>query len=762
MIITRISMRVNNIINLFKGCFTMSTFNKSPINVALSIALVTCALNAQAGDKVNELAVTKVQETKTSQYKVDKVASHKIATDLVDTPKTITVISSDLLEDQGITSFAAALRNVSGVSTFGAGEGGGGNITTNDKLTIRGFSANQNIYVDGIRDVSGYSRDMFNFEQLEVSKGASSSISGKGSSGGSVNLVTKQAKKDEVFTNVAASFDEKQSLRLSVDTNQKVSDIATARVNALITDGGDYLDNGVEDYKTTAIAGSVLLDVSEKTDVTLSAVYMKQDNVPMLGLPWVTEGVATALSLKEGAIDSSLWDNFYGVKGRDMEEIDMAQATLLVEHQLSDNTSIRSNTRIATNDKVSVLTRPRFASSRNDQNETVYQNEIDRTWVQAIDKTNEVAVTQLDLITKFESGDVTHDVVFGGEYYRETLTKRPLSDNTVLASNTTPYNNPVMTTFTGAVERSGEASETTGTGIALYALDTIHIGEHWLATAGLRYEDYTAKGNANYWKKVNGSWTKPLVEGVKASGEFLSYNLSIAYKPNENTNIYFGYANSQDPNGGSLSFKSSTEAQLVDTSTVKPEEAKSYELGAKWDLFDKRLQVNSALFMSNKTVLDRDENRIYGLAGEQEVKGLELGITGEINDDLSIIASYTHQKSEVTKDYTEDMIGDGLTATPEDTASVWLSYMANSKLIIAGGAQYSSGDIYWRRNRAYFDTGSVVVVNAMASYEFNDALTLQLNIDNLADKEYVTDYSAKGHFLPGAPRNIKLGVNYTF
>jgi len=726
------------------------------------MALVTCALNAQADDKVKELAVTKVQENKASQYKVDKVASHKIATDLIDTPKTITVISSELLADQGVTSFADALRNVSGVSTFGAGEGGGGNITTNDKLTIRGFSANQNIYVDGIRDVSGYSRDMFNFEQLEVSKGASSSLSGKGSSGGSVNLVTKQAKKDEVFTNVAASFDEKQSVRLSVDTNKKVGEFATVRVNALIADGGDYLDNGVEEYKTTAVAGSVLLDVSEKTDITLNATYMKQDNTPMLGLPWITEGVAKAFSLKEGPIDSSLWDNFYGVEGRDMEEVDMAQATLLIEHQLTEHTSIRSNTRIATNDKVSVLTRPRFASTRDADRNYTYQNEIDRSWVQAIDHTNDLAVTQLDLITKFESGDVTHDVVFGGEYYRETLTNRPLSNNTVLASNNTSYTNPVMTTYTGAVERSGDALETTGTGIAIYALDTIRIGEHWLATAGVRFEDYTAKGDSAYWKKVDGKWTRPLVTGVEAKGDFLSYNLSIAYKPNENTNIYFGYANSQDPNGGSLSFKSSTEEQLVNASKIKPEEAKSYELGAKWDLFDDALQLNAALFLTEKTVLDRNEERLYFLAGEQEVKGFELGLTGEINDDLSIIASYTHQESEVIQDFTADMIGDGLTAVPEDTASVWLSYVASSKLTLAGGAQYSSGDTYWRRNRAYYENDSMVIVNAMASYEFNDALTLQVNIDNLTDKEYITDYSAKGHFLPGAPRNIKVGVNYKF
>jgi len=174
----------------------MTTFKKSSLHLAIGVAIATCTLTVQATENVKELAVTKVQDKKANQYKVDKVATHKISTDLIDTPKTITVISSDVLDDQGVTSFAEALRNVSGVSTFGAGEGGGGNITTNDKLTIRGFSANDSIYIDGIRDLSTYSRDLFNYEQIEISKGANSSIAGTVTSGGSVNLVTKRANTD--------------------------------------------------------------------------------------------------------------------------------------------------------------------------------------------------------------------------------------------------------------------------------------------------------------------------------------------------------------------------------------------------------------------------------------------------------------------------------------------------------------------------------------------------------------------------------------
>lgn len=738
----------------------MNTLKKSQLSLAIGVAIATCAFSLQANENVKELAITKVQDKKAKKYKVDKVATHKITTDLINTPKTITVISEEVLKDQGVTSLNDALRNVSGVSTFGAGEGGGGNITTNDKITIRGFSANGNIYVDGIRDLAGYSRDMFNFEQLEVTKGASSSITGKGSSGGTVNLVTKRAKYDD-FTSLDVSYDEAERVRIGADINKQLSDKVAVRLNALYTQGGDPLNNGVEEYQTTAIAPSITALLSDKTTLTADLLYMKQDNNPMLGLPWVNADAAEQLGYTEGAIDEKYWGDYYGIAKRDFEDVSVTLGTLVLEHQLADNILIRNQTRYGVNDKQSVIARPRFRTS-GPRSETVYHDEIDLTWTQNLDDKNEIFVNQLDAIINLDTGNITHDIVVGSEFYQEKVTKQRLSNNTVLQSETVQLGQPNPNIpYTGLITAGDQPTSTKGKGWAVYALDSMELNEQWLITAGLRYEDYQAEGSTYVWERIDGQWHRNFFPGVKSDGTFLSWNGSIAYKPNENTNIYLGVANSQDPSTGDLKFGGYRPDGIAQIAKLDPQEAKNYELGAKWDLLDGSLQVDTALFLTRKTVLDRDPERNYFLSGEQEAKGFEFSVTGEVTESLNVIASYTHQKTEVIKDLTEDAVGNGLSAAPEDTANVWFTY-TNDKLIVGAGAQYSSGNIYWRRNSAFFDTGSNTLLNAMASYQVTDNLMTQLNVDNITDEDYITDYSARGHFRPGNPRNIKLSVRYQF
>ncbi|OUL56186.1 TonB-dependent receptor [Pseudoalteromonas ulvae] len=737
-------------------------FNKKIMAQAIAVGLTTMAFTAQANESVKELATAKVNEEKKSDYKVEKASSDKYQTTLLNTPKTITVINEQVLQDQGVTSLNDALRNVAGVSTFGAGEGGGGNVTTNDKITIRGFSANGNIYIDGIRDIAGYSRDMFNFEQVEVTKGASSSITGKGSSGGSVNLVSKRAEQDE-FSHAEISYDDAARLRLTADHNTQLSGSTALRINALYTQGGDPLDNSVEDYQTTAIAPSLRVDLNEKTAITADILWMEQNNDPMLGLPWVSGDISNQLGHKEGPIASQYWGNYYGVAKRDYEDVSVNLATLLIEHQLADNIVLRSQSRIASNEKQSVLARPAFASTRDPETrERTYQNQIDLRPVQIVDQENDLAVTQLDAVINLSTGNIQHDLVIGTEYYQESTTRFPTQNEIELEQNYVDLDAPRPDMpFTGAISRSTQPTEVEGTGFALYALDSITFNEHWLATVGLRYEDYQAEGSAYVRQVIDGKRVSVLVDGLEAKGDFFSWNTSLAYKPDANTNYYVGVANSQDPAGGDLAFAGRSLEGISTVSSLDPQEAKSYELGAKWDLFETKLQLSAALFLTEKTVLDRDTDGSYFLAGEQESKGLELSASGSLTDQLSVLASYTHQETEVTKDFSPETQGNGLSAAPEDSASVWINYELD-KLSLGAGAQYSSGNIYWRRNTAYFDSGSQTLLNIMAGYDVTDKLGVQFNIDNLTDKEYITDYSARGHFRPGNPRTMKLTLRYQF
>ena len=149
------------------------------------------------------------------------------------------------------------------------------------------------------------------------------------------------------------------------------------------------------------------------------------------------------------------------------------------------------------------------------------------------------------------------------------------------------------------------------------------------------------------------------------------------------------------------------------------------------------------------------------MAGEQQSQGFELSATGKLTKDLDIIATYTNQDTEITEDFSEAVVGNGLSAAPENMASIWANYRLDA-LYFGLGAQYSSGDTYWRRARAYYETGSYTMVQAMAGYDFTEQLSVQLNIDNLTDEKVATDYSARGHFRPADPRVIKLSARYSF
>lgn len=743
--------------------FSSNRFTRSALSKAVAVSVAALTVNAQASTETSTktLAQTTVSEESSSPFKKEKVSNHKITTTLLDTAKTISVIDAKVLSSQGVTSLNDALRNVTGVSTFGAGEGGGGNITTNDKITIRGFSANNNIYIDGIRDVTGYSRDLFNTEQVEVSKGASSSITGKGSSGGTVNMVTKKATLDD-FASTNLMLDDADTKRITADVNVSLGDRTALRINALATDGGDQFDNGIENYQTIAIAPSIYHEFSDNTSLMADVLFMKQDNTPMLGLPFITDEASEQLGIKAGPLDSSLWNNFYGHAKRDFEEVNINVGTLVIDHQWSDNIHIINQTRFASNDKKSVVGRPILHRDYDRPTKTsTYYNEFDAGYTRNLDEENTLFVNQFDVLANFSTGSIDHNLVVGLELYKEDKTTYRLTNEIELENEYLPLDQPdPYQPFTGSVYRDGAPTEVEGTGAAVYVLDTLTFNKHWLLTAGVRFEDYKAEGSAYMWQKIDGTWHRILRTGLKADSTFTSWNSALNYKPNEQSSIYISFANSQDPAGGDLAF--SGRANTIDEiNKLDPQDSTNFEIGAKIDLFDGNLQLATAYFVTSKTVTDRDDEGVTYLTGEQEAKGFELSASGMITENLSVLAGYTHQDTEVTKDFSEDKVGNGLSAAPDDTANIWLEYNIE-KFTLGLGAQYSSGNTYWRRNTAYFETGSTTLIQAMAAYQVTDALQVQFNVDNLTDKEFINDYSARGHFRPGSPRVMKLSANYVF
>ena len=284
-------------------------------------------------------------------YKVDKSSSSKVTQDLVDTPQTISVITKKVMEEQQATTLVEALRNTPGI-TLNLGENG--NTNSKDNINMRGFDAQGSIYKDGIRDLANSSKDTFNTEAVEVTKGAVGADNGRGVSSGYINQVTKSAtNKDEVAGTVGYST--AKNARLTADLNKKLNETTGVRLNVMKQDGEVAGRDEVE-IDRTGIAGSVGFGIGTATRTTINYEHTEQDDVPDGGIP--TVGL-------DGSTQKADTSKFYG-SVNDFEEAQTDAFTLKFEQDVSDNTMFINTARYAKTKQEMLLTSPfNFSTATN-------------------------------------------------------------------------------------------------------------------------------------------------------------------------------------------------------------------------------------------------------------------------------------------------------------------------------------------------------------------------------------------------------------
>lgn len=666
------------------------------------------------------------------------VASPKFTAPLRDIPQTINVLKSDLLAQQGATTLRDALRNVTGI-TFQAGEGG---TPAGDQMTIRGFSARTDMFVDGVRDTGGYSRDTFNLEQVEVAKGPSSAIAGRGSTGGSINMVSKTPGLAPAFgaTLEGGSADSKRG---TIDVNQPIAGVqgAAFRVNAMWNDGGTAGRDVARD-KRWAVAPSVELGIRTPTRLTLSYLHMSQDNIPDYGVPWVPAANVplAAYAGGRGPADSS---NYYGLVNRDYENIDNDIATAQVEHNFTSGLTLRNVTRYGNTDRDSIITPPRFVS--NDS------TDIRRTDMKSRDQNDGIIANQTNLTAHYGSGSVRHDVVAGLELSRETSknfarvesgSASPVSPNTDFF-HPNPYD-----AYSGTIARTGAFTDAAARSAGVYAFDTLALGAKWQLTGGLR------------WDRFAVDYESVPVDAVSTAlariDRMVSGRAGAVYKPREQGSLYVGYATSFNPSAEGLSLSASTV-------NLEPEKTRNFEAGTKWDFMGDRLSVNGAAFRTEKTNA-RTPGLNAGdpptvLQGKQVVDGIELGLSGTINPRWTGFASYSFMHSEIPQSNTPAELEQALALTPRHTFNLWTTYEVWRNVRAGGGAQFMDG--VFRNATNTVNVPSYWILNALAEYGLNEHLTLRLNGNNLGDTDYV-DRVGGGHYIPGPRRTVMLSTSVQF
>ena len=605
-----------------------ANFRASPLQAALLLALaLPAAAHAQTtpsqDDTSNTQQTTSKPKTLSSVHVTGSVVGNdydsdmstvgaKVPTSLRDIPQTVVVVNRDLMEAQGATSLQDALRNVPGI-TIGGAEGG----QIGNNINLRGFTARTDIYLDGFRDPGQYYRDTFDLEAIEVLKGPSSMLFGRGSTGGVINQVTKEPEL-KAFGEVTATAGTSDRYRTTADFNQPLSDTAAVRLNVYGQDMHSTRD--VTKNQDSGIAPSVRFGIGTPTEITLSALIQRNHDMPDYGLPPIN-GRPANVSFK----------NWYGLTD-DRTNQSVNEFSGRLEHTFNDNVSLR--TQLAYSDYTtnaretaanSVVTAAGVMLNKSLGNPTNLP--LQDLYVQLAshdrvihDKTID---SQTDLVTKFDTGSLQHTLITGVELARETYNNQSYTRNGLpLLSLLDPVQESTPSNVTTTV---GNYAQSVGKTAAVYANDTIRLNDQWMVVAGVRRDEFDA----------HISNTVSLPAYAQQTVYFTSVRGGVIYQPSEKQSYYVSYGTSFDPSLEQLTLTNGTQ-------DLAPEKNRSYEIGGKWNLLDDMLSINTALYNLEQTnARSETSSGEYTLDGNIRVRGAEFGATGHLTKNWQIFSGYS-------------------------------------------------------------------------------------------------------------------------
>ncbi len=708
----------------------------SAVGLALSgaVAGTAKAQSTQPSPGTVELPPVSVEADRTGSggavgYKADQPSLPKLTGPLRDTPQSITVVPRELLDDRGVTSVSDALRNVPGIS-LAAGEAG----AQGNNLTLRGFTARNDIFLDGMRDFGSYYRDPFNLDAIEALKGPSSILFGRGSTGGVINQVSKSPLLSP-FVAGTVTFGTDDTKRATVDVNQPLPALGSGtavRLNAMGHES-QVADRDVGEYRRFGVAPSLALGLGTPTRLTLSYFHQSEDNIPDYGIPFLFGRPAPVAR-----------NNYYGFTDGNYLRTDADIGTVRLEHDLSDAVTIRNQFRYAEYSRRARITEAQIPGAVTPATPlgaiNVTRNQI------AIDSTETFLNNQLDVTARFSTGFIRHTLVAGVEAGRETSdpTRRTFSGVPVTSLLAPNPDQP----FAGTSTVSSRVN-TRATSVGVYAIDTLKLGEQWEVTGGIRYDRF----DVDYKQSVVPASSFSRVD------EKPSWRASVTYKPLPNGSVYVAYGTSFNPSAEALSLSAAT-------ANLAPEENETYEVGSKWDLFAERLSIRGAVFRSEKTnarVTDPNNPLLNTLGGNQRADGFELEATGRLTERWQVFAGYAYQDAEVTKSSplpTSPQPGVALTNAPKHTFNLFTTYELPWGFQVGGGLNYVSGRV--ARNTPPISTvPGYWTVDALVKYHLAEHVDLQLNLFNLFD-EYYIDQVHPAHIVPGAGRTALITTSFRF
>src|SRR5688572_12009372 len=675
---------------------------------------------------------------------------------LTEVPQTIEVIPREVMEAQGVTTLSEALRNVPGIS-LQAGEGGGASNTSGDMFNLRGFSAANSLFVDGVRDDGLMSRDVFNLEQIEVFMGPTGSDVGRGNAAGYVNMQTKAPHSESAYA-VSYGYASGDLNRTTVDVNQELAlgapdswlGRSAVRLNALWEDGG-VAGREIVTRKNQSLAPSIALGLNTPTRVTGALQITRQDNVPDYGIPgsaWSDTQLAPTTVIATQPVDSR---NFYGSVGYDFDKVEQEGYTGRVEHDVNSNLTLRNQARYNETHRTAVITAMQNPASFVPESQTVTLAR------QGNERENTILSNQTSLSARFATGRLRHTANAGIEVASEEQFAPALVGLGVRnpVSIYTPNAFDPVTDY--APERGLAYTNGKTNTVGVYAFDTVDFGDRWQISGGLRWEHYDAA-----FKAADAAGT--LTTDLSVADGLVSGKAGVLYRLTDAANVYFSYGSAVTP-PGTANFTLSAQPNNQNNPNVKPQESKNYEVGGKIGLYNNRLSLSTALFRTDNenVIFTVDATAIppvFNQDDQQRVTGFTIGSLGQITPRWQLLASLGYLN---TRQISQNAANNGkrLTLTPEFSGSFWSTYDFPRGLTLGGGVRYMDEVFVNAANTIRVPGFSLV--DAMVEYDVNTHLSLRLNVNNITDKVYIKNVNNNGgRFNPGTPRSAIVTSSVRF
>jgi catecholate siderophore receptor len=683
-------------------------------------------------------------------YKVEQSASGKLTDPLFNTPKTVTVAPKEVIEDKGAMDLRDLARSVPGL-TIGSAEGG----NSYGAFAIRGFKANNDIFVDSIRNPGNVIPDVFSVQQVEIYKGPSGGIAGRGTIGGAVNIITKEPDFRSNFTEVTTTLGTDKTFRTTVDTNQKVSPDFAVRAN-LMYDTHDIAGRDFADSERWGGLFSITAKPSDSLKITLDYYRYRNDATPDWGVPVVD---ATNVPLTELGLRRSMW---FGEKDLDFfkESADIGTATIVAK--LMDGITLTNRSRAGVSSLDYVATSAEgltYHHPNRDQDAGIYAN-------------------QTELNVKFTTGTFHHTMVAGIEVSRETIDRygyaiTPSTAPIPVGLGGLPISDPYR--HDAVITGKGKVYDATIDTIGAYLTDTVHLSKQWIFNAGIRLDDFTRDQVGGPGINAPGSAaaaTAIATNTASVHANLLSWNTGLVYKPIPISSFYVAYATAQSPIGSELD---STGAQYNGISAtlvnVPPQTASTVEVGTKWELFDKKLLATAALFQTdvdhartNDTVTPTDPTNAF--KGKYRVRGFEATAQGKITKDWSVFGGVVLLGTEVLASSNPQDIGRRLANIPLTQFSMLSRYQLTEQLAVAGSATYG-GEVYGGHLAANAFNNHTVDwwrFDAFAEYKLTKDIEIKVSGINLTNELYYDAiYQSADAFAfvaPGRAGYLTLKVKY--